>query len=144
MRTWSRENERFLIDNRSRLTIPELARILGKSEKSVQCKCFKMGLIGSDSVRRNAIRASKIGENNPNWKGDRCGVRSGRDRARSLFKSNEPCSICGSIKSERHHKDGDTLNNEPGNVVFLCRKHHMAADGRLSELIKRNMEGANA
>jgi len=42
-----------------------------------------------------------------------------------------PCTICGDPKSERHHKDGNTLNNDPGNIQIVCRKCHAEIDGRL-------------
>jgi Zn ribbon nucleic-acid-binding protein len=70
------------------------------------------------------------GENNPLWKGDKASKQAGRSRARYLFK-NRPCEKCGSIKIERHHKDGNTLNNRLKNIEFVCRKCHMAEDGRL-------------
>lgn len=46
----------------------------------------------------------------------------------------QPCEVCGSEKSERHHRDDNTLNNNPANIQFLCRKHHMETDGRLAVL----------
>jgi hypothetical protein len=36
-----------------------------------------------------------------------------------------------STRVERHHKDGNPLNNDPGNIDRLCRRCHMVVDGRL-------------
>ncbi len=82
----------------------------------------------TEEHKRN-IAATKMGELNPNWKGDKASKQSGRERAIRKYPF-EPCTVCGSLKSERHHKDGNTLNNERSNIQFLCRKHHMQIDGR--------------
>ncbi len=74
------------------------------------------------------------GEGNSNWRGGDAKATTGQDRARRMFPSPLPCSVCGG-KSERHHKDGDTLNNESSNIAWLCRRHHMIADGRI---LRRN------
>lgn len=36
---------------------------------------------------------------------------------------------------ERHHRDGDTANNEAANIAFLCRRCHMEIDGRLAAFL---------
>jgi hypothetical protein len=70
-------------------------------------------------------------EGNPNWKGNNATFSTGRARAGRWFKKNRPCKICGSLKTEKHHKDGNPLNNNPKNIEWLCRRHHQEADGRL-------------
>ena len=60
---------------------------------------------------------------------------TGNHRAQIMYPL-EPCEVCGSEKSERHHKDDDTLNNDRSNIQFLCRKHHMEVDGRLVALVQ--------
>lgn len=47
------------------------------------------------------------------------------------------CERCGADKTERHHKDGNTLNNVSSNIAVLCRRCHMDADGRLSEATEK-------
>ena len=46
------------------------------------------------------------------------------------------CSIegCGA-RAERHHKDGNTKNNAPENIEFLCHRHHTITDGRAAALV---------
>ena len=77
--------------------------------------------------------ANKNRSENTNWMGDKATAHTGRRRAQEWFPL-EPCEVCGSDKSERHHKDDDTLNNDRSNIQFLCRKHHMEIDGRLAIL----------
>lgn len=40
--------------------------------------------------------------------------------------SPEPCEICGAEKAEAHHPDYD----RPGDVQWLCRKHHQQLHSR--------------
>ena len=50
---------------------------------------------------------------------------AGRKRAQRLYPL-MPCVMCGSIKSQRHHKDGNPLNNSTENIKFLCQTCHAA------------------
>lgn len=43
-----------------------------------------------------------------------------------------PCEVCGSVKSDAHHKD----YSDPVNVVWLCRKHHLALHAEQERKIK--------
>lgn len=87
------------------------------------------------SKARKKLSIERRGPGNPMWKGDRASAQSGRERAVRLFPFAETCS-CGNPRVERHHKDGNTLNNSPENVQMLCRRCHMKADGRLAEFQK--------
>ena len=75
-----------------------------------------------------------VGERCPAWKGDNVkNVDAGRKRARKLFDLSL-CNKCGKSGIDRHHKDGNPLNNTPENVEILCRRCHMDADGRIKTL----------
>jgi len=63
-------------------------------------------------------------EGHPMWKGGDASRNQGHIRAQSLYPELLPCDECGLPNTERHHIDGDTLNNTTENVVFLCRPHH--------------------
>lgn len=78
-------------------------------------------------------KRKRFGEDHHSWKGDSAKERTGRCRAERLYPIIGPCSVCGSHKSERHHKDENTLNNSPENIIVLCRKCHMKADGRMKK-----------
>jgi len=81
-----------------------------------------------------SMKISRRGENNPNWKGDKVKRNSGQARARRNYSIRQPCEACGNPKGERHHKDGDVLNNESSNIQWLCRACHMRIDDRIHNL----------
>ena len=77
-------------------------------------------------------------ENNNAWKGDAAATQTGRNRAISWFPiEGKDCLDCGAKATERHHVDENTLNNDPSNIAFLCRRCHMKRDGRLAQLAKQ-------
>lgn len=61
-------------------------------------------------------------------------VIAGNKQAQRLFPILEPCEVCQSPKTERHHRDADTWNNTRSNIQFLCHKHHVAVDRRWAKL----------
>ena len=62
---------------------------------------------------------------NPAWTGARGKPTAGRARARLLYPDLGTCEGCGDAPAvERHHRDGDPLNNARGNVAFLCDSCH--------------------
>lgn len=64
-------------------------------------------------------------------------VRGGRSRAIRMYRHIGSCVVCGSPDAERHHADGNTANNSLTNVEALCRRCHMARDGRLAAASER-------
>ena len=81
--------------------------------------------------------ANRLASNpRPNWKGDEASERSGRSRALRWYPEKRPCEGCGNLKADRHHVDGNTLNNARSNIEYLCRSCHMKKDGRLAALIE--------
>jgi hypothetical protein len=45
----------------------------------------------------------------------------------------KPCKICNELKVEGHHED----YSKPLKVVWLCKKHHVEADIKLRNRIKK-------
>lgn len=78
----------------------------------------------------------KWGAEHHAWKGNEIKQKSGRSRALRRFPKIGSCLGCGRKKAERHHVDGDTRNNDPSNIIALCRRCHMRADGRLEQFRK--------
>ena len=76
------------------------------------------------------------GVEHPLWKGDDATDEVKRKRARRWFPAGS-CSSCGASNGERHHGDGNPGNNTASNIHILCRRCHMAVDGRL-EAFRRN------
>lgn len=62
---------------------------------------------------------------------------SGRMRARRMYPIVGSCELCGAKAKDRHHINGDTFDNDPSNIMFVCRKCHMDIDGRLKNLPAR-------
>jgi len=82
-------------------------------------------------------RLKKLGEKNPNWNGNNALENSARGRAERRFQISK-CENCGESGHDRHHVDGNVYNNFYSNIKILCRRCHMAEDGRLEKLKERN------
>jgi hypothetical protein len=101
---------------------------------------------GSKQSEEWIEKRKRWAEDHHAWKGEEASVKAGRSRALRRYPL-QPCSVCGKAHSERHHLDGNTMNNEPDNILFVCRKCHMAKDGRLEQFrdtAKRNQPKAVA
>jgi 5-methylcytosine-specific restriction endonuclease McrA len=79
-------------------------------------------------------KRTRWGSEHHAWKGENVSNRAAHHRAETRFKNLPPCEDCGNVVSERHHADGNPLNNMASNIKFLCRKCHMSKDGRLEKL----------
>lgn len=68
----------------------------------------------------------KSGAEHHLWKGDTAiGKHTGHRRAQTLYPAPGACEQCGDQAGDRHHRDGNPLNNHPDNVAFMCRSCHM-------------------
>jgi len=89
----------------------------------------------SEDIKKRVIeivRERHIGLKNPQWKGDLRAPGTGRVIANRLYPNPQPCEVCGELRTEKHHIDNNPINNASNNIMWLCRKHHMKVDGRLS------------
>lgn len=77
----------------------------------------------------------KPGPDHHSWIGDAVSTKSGRDRAQRIYPMAN-CELCHRPGKDRHHRDGNTANNEPRNIQHLCRRCHMQVDGRLQKLLE--------
>lgn len=67
-------------------------------------------------------------------------ANAGRLRAERQYRELGICESCGRHPAhDRHHKDGNTLNNERSNVALLCRKCHAAAHDRAGQMRARRL-----
>lgn len=64
-------------------------------------------------------------------------MKRGHEACRKQYPLIGNCERCSLPATERHHIDGDSCNNLRKNVQFLCRRCHMAIDGRLEASAKR-------
>lgn len=83
------------------------------------CGCYRSSVL-------DLTRLKATGSAHPKWKGDNVSINSKRKRARRLFVLDK-CEKCGAKAEDRHHKDRDPGNNEPSNIIGLCRPCHIAA-----------------
>jgi len=75
------------------------------------------------------------GSKSPSWKGNKATRGTGHSRAIKLFRILKACERCGGKKNlERHHKDGNPLNNHKSNIAILCHVCHMTIDGRMEKI----------
>jgi hypothetical protein len=79
----------------------------------------------------NKARAGEVRTSNPSRS---TGWRRAR-QARPLEQCEYP--DCEDQGMDRHHIDGDPLNNELSNIAVYCRRHHMLVDGRLAAAADR-------
>lgn len=75
-----------------------------------------------------------LGPTHHAWVGPAVSEKGGRTRALRMYPGQHRCELCQAANAERHHKNGNTANNEPSNIWFLCRRCHMVEDGRLDAL----------
>lgn len=88
---------------------------------------------------RTSVVVGQRGELHPAWKGDAISKDAGRSRARVLYPQCCECEIVGCSRiGERHHRDGNTVNNEPFNIGWLCKPHHLEAHGTQERLVAAN------
>jgi len=67
----------------------------------------------------------KMGELNPRFD-------NGWRQYTRIKENIKACENCGrGYKLEVHHKDGNHKNNNPDNLIKVCRRCHMLLDGRL-------------
>jgi hypothetical protein len=93
-------------------------------------KCSWANNGGNPRPASYPVESIPRGTNHSAWKGDAAAPNTKRNRARKAYALTV-CERCGKPARDRHHKDDDTGNNVRENIALLCRRCHMAIDGRL-------------
>ena len=71
-------------------------------------------------------------ERNGMWKGNDAKESSIWARVRrGIIIKGKKCENCDAPAKDRHHLDGNKLNNKLNNILLLCRYCHMLFDGRI-------------
>lgn len=107
---------------------PETRKRISDAAKARKTNSFKGRKHTLESI--NKMRLAKLGDKNPNYKGDNIDPETSRIRLQK--KNHLPKGL------EHHHVDGNPLNNNPANIITVTRRKHMEVDGRLEKLIRRN------
>lgn len=82
-------------------------------------------------VRKGVPHNFRQRESHYLWKGDAATDHTKRRRVQNWYSREGKCRICGNDAQDRHHIDGNLNNDQPQNIIALCRRCHMASDGRL-------------
>lgn len=101
------------------------------------------GPIGYKQPPEHIEARKRFGADHHAWLGDSVSERGGRSRALRAYPDPPPCESCGAERAERHHKSGDTSDNSPKNIAFLCRRCHMREDGRLDAVLRNPYMGSS-
>ena len=107
-------------ETKAKIRAKSIGRKLSEEAKA------KLRNIHRSEATKEKLRRSHMGERNVRWKGDKATAHAGRNRAQKLFK-------CPKGK-DRHHIDGNPLNNAPENIAIETRKQHMILDGRIEKI----------
>lgn len=154
MKTWTKEENDFIVKNYGVLSCKEIAEALDRTIKSIMRYANRHGLRFSEEKRAEISRKNiekyrkqnegLTGENNPNWKN---GISKNRYRYKLIQKERypervrareiiyreikagrlerQPCEVCGETPTFAHHDDYD----KPLEVRWFCRKHHREQHG---------------
>ena len=93
------------------------------------------GLARAKRLSKEELTAISLNANKKRWDGVR--QHNSRTKLNQAIASGKivrkPCEVCGEIKSEGHHVDYDL----PFDVMWLCKKHHVAEHKRILEESKK-------
>lgn len=89
---------------------------------------------------KQKIALAKLGERNPEWKGDNVCNTALHQWVRRHLKRPELCQICNNKPPHDLANITGTYNREFCNWKYLCRKCHMLSDGRLLKFNNQTFE----
>lgn len=83
-------------------------------------------------------RCSKLGINNPNWKGDEVGYKGIHIWVSNVLGRPDRCSKCGVIGPVDLANISNEYKRDISDWEWLCRKCHMDKDGRMSTFLSHS------
>ena len=115
--------------------------VITRKNKSGYCR--SCGMLGNQRTlgwkmpegQRLELVKTRLGKNNPNWKGDRVGLSALHGYMKVRLTKPGSCDNCNNSKPLDLANKG-VYNREPSNWNWLCRRCHMQSDGRLNNLMK--------
>ena len=81
-------------------------------------------------LRKSTKGKVNISENNGNWKGNKVGYGALHRWVRSRLKKPSVCGLCKNSSPRDLSNKYGVYNRDLKNWEWLCRKCHMAVDGR--------------
>lgn len=104
---------------------------IGKHSSTKRCRaCYYKSRIGKNTFTAEGLesmRKSKLGKNNPMWKGENVGYTSLHEWVRNRMPLPKVCSICKATKNIDLSNNG-TYDRELKNWAWRCRSCHMKYD----------------
>ena len=106
------------------LSLKEVAKQTSVSITTVRKWLALMG------VKIRAQSGDQTGSKNPAWKGGTSRAHIGRITKKVCLENNVPlnqCQNCGKVSTQnldRHHVDGNRMNNDISNIKVLCTTCH--------------------
>lgn len=104
-------------------------------ETKIKMSKAHTGMKLSDEHVKN-ISLGKIAEKNPMWKGDDVEYHALHEWIRNRFPKPELCMVCAKVPPYDLANVSGKYLRDLNDWLYLCRKCHMDADGRLINLLK--------
>ena len=104
-------------------------------------KCYYYYKLGKDfktPEEKKRISESHLGEQNPQWKGDRVSYRSLHEWINNQIPKPEKCEVCLIKPPFDCANISGEYKRDLTDWMWICRRCHMKLDGRLEKLHIRN------
>jgi hypothetical protein len=113
-----------------KLNSHDIANIFGCTHATVLRRLHKQNLVRNRSESRMGI-PKNIGERNGQWRGDDVGYSALHTRIRKQYPKPNLCENCGENEPYDVANKSGFYITDISDWKWLCRKCHMAQDGRL-------------
>lgn len=118
-----------------------------RNKKAIFCshRCYTQSRIGSkvSPEVRKKIALAKLGENNPNWKGDAVQYTQLHAWVKRQIEKPKLCK-CGQRPAIDLACVTGIYSRDLKNWEYLCRRCHMMSDGRMSNLFRQWSDSGTA
>jgi len=102
--------------------LTQIARRMARTENAIKRRAARLGIcLRFSSVMRNLGLSRSDPEYEVRYK-DLC--RFGGNKRLTLARTDGKCAVCQGAGSLVHHRDGNRGNNDPSNLLPLCRPCH--------------------
>ncbi len=127
------KNNKSMTNHRRWHKIPKYLKFQQKC--IVKCQNIKI-----TTEQRAKLSLTKLGKNNPMWKGDDIGYQGIHARVKLYKIKPLRCEDCNEIKPLDLANISQEYKLDLDDWEWICRKCHMIKDGRMDKLVERNME----
>lgn len=104
----------------------------------IKCKYCERILV--DSRSKCCRRCAKMGDRNPQWKGNKVGLISLHEWIISRKPKTQLCENCKKVTPKDLANISGKYKRDVNDFKWLCRSCHMKEDGRLNRLILKSAE----